>query len=44
LEDFCMNDELKAWEESFMRGYLNEAIEEQWYPEKTLKTSFVEME
>jgi hypothetical protein len=29
LEDFCMNDELKAWEESFMRGYLNEAIEEQ---------------
>lgn len=29
LEEFCVNDELKAWEESFMQGYLDEAIEEQ---------------
>lgn len=30
LEEFCINDELKAWEESFMQGYLDEATEEQW--------------
>ncbi|MBI5392860.1 hypothetical protein HZA96_03230 [Candidatus Woesearchaeota archaeon] len=29
LEEFCVNDELKAWEESFMQGYLDEATEEQ---------------